>query len=201
MIALPIADRRTRQREATRTEILDAALGLARSQGLAGISMRDLAARVGMRQPSLYTYFDSKNAIYDALFARSWRELGDRLGTLDADLDAGAALRTGARRFVDFCLEEPPRFQLMCQRPVPGFEPSDEAFAAALEVHGSMRAELARWGIGDPAAADVWTALVTGLVNQQLANDPGGDRWIRLIDEMVEMFVDHELQHTGGNRS
>ena len=200
MIALPIADRRTRQREATRTEILDAALELSRTQGLAGISMRDLAARVGMRQPSLYTYFASKSAIYDALFARSWRELGERLVEPDRGLDARAALRAGARAFVDFCVEEPPRFQLMCQRPVPGFEPSAEAYAPALEVHAAMQAELARRGITDPAAADIWTALITGLVNQQLANDPGGDRWTRLIDEVVEMFVRHEAHNTEENR-
>jgi hypothetical protein len=36
---------------------------------------------------------------------------------------------------------------------------------------------------------DLWTALVTGLVDQQVSNDPGGDRWSRLIDESMEMFV------------
>ena len=30
-----------------------------------------------------------------------------------------------------------------------------------------------------------------GLVDQQIANDPGGDRWIRLIDEVVAMFLAH----------
>ena len=35
------------------------------------------------------------------------------------------------------------------------------------------------------------TALVTGLVDQQVSNDPGGDRWIRLIDESIDMFLSH----------
>jgi predicted enzyme related to lactoylglutathione lyase len=35
------------------------------------------------------------------------------------------------------------------------------------------------------------TALVTGLVDQQVSNDPGGDRWIRLIDESIDMFLAH----------
>jgi hypothetical protein len=35
----------------------------------------------------------------------------------------------------------------------------------------------------------MWTALTTGLVSQQIANDPGGDRWVGLIDEAVAMFL------------
>jgi hypothetical protein len=32
---------------------------------------------------------------------------------------------------------------------------------------------------------------MTGLVDQQISNDPGGDRWIRLIDDAVVMFLAH----------
>ena len=35
----------------------------------------------------------------------------------------------------------------------------------------------------------MWTALTTGLVDQQISNDPGGDRWTRLIDDLVTMFL------------
>jgi len=30
---------------------------------------------------------------------------------------------------------------------------------------------------------------MTGLVDQQISNDPGGDRWSRLVDEVVTMFL------------
>ena len=35
---------------------------------------------------------------------------------------------------------------------------------------------------------------MAGLASQQLANDPGGDRYIRLIDDAVTMFADHVLR-------
>ncbi|HTT91316.1 MAG TPA: helix-turn-helix domain-containing protein, partial [Acidimicrobiales bacterium] len=45
------------------TGILACAWKLAREQGIAGVSLHALAREVGMRQPSLYEYYDSKNAL------------------------------------------------------------------------------------------------------------------------------------------
>jgi hypothetical protein len=45
-------------------------------------------------------------------------------------------------------------------------------------------------GITGDEDADVYTALLGGLVNQQLANDPGGQRWRRLIPRVMSMFAD-----------
>ena len=75
MTALPNRDRRAERREATRREILDAAWEIARREGLAAVTLREVAERIGMRSPSLYSHFDSKNAIYDAMFAESWLAL------------------------------------------------------------------------------------------------------------------------------
>ena len=48
-------------------------------------------------------------------------------------------------------------------------------------------------GAGTPEHLDLWTALVGGLATQQVSNDPGGDRWRRLVDRAVDMFVATEL--------
>ena len=50
---------------------------------------------------------------------------------------------------------------------------------------------LALNGVTEPQHLDMWTALLTGLVDQQVSNDPGGDRWARLIDESISMFLSH----------
>ena len=62
MLGNPPRDRRAERREATKAEILDAAWVQVRADGLAALSLRDLARTVGMQAPSLYSYFDSKNA-------------------------------------------------------------------------------------------------------------------------------------------
>ena len=78
MFESPTRNRRAERHEATKAEILEAAWELARTEGLAGLSLRDVARRVGMQAPSLYSYFDSKHAIYDAMFAQGAQEFLDR---------------------------------------------------------------------------------------------------------------------------
>jgi len=193
MIVEPTRDRRAERRESTRAEILEAAWQLARTQGLAGLSLRDVARRIGMRPPSLYWYFDSKQAIYDAMFAEGNRQLLARLAEQDWPADPRALLRLTARVFVEFSAEDVERYQLLSQRTIPDFEPSPGSYALAVEVFEQMRARLAAAGLSDPAQFDLWTAVVAGLAAQQTANDPGGVRWLRLIDEAADMYADHVL--------
>ena len=182
-------DRRAERFEATRQEILDVAWGLVSADGLAGLSMRELGARVGLRAQSLYVYFPSKHAIYDAMFAEANRELLDRRRSLDLDADPVIALRQSARQFVDFCTEDLARYQLLFQRTIPGFEPSEESYSMAREVLNVGRRVLAGVGVTDPADVDLYTGLISGLVAQQNANEPGGDRWTRQLDRAIDMYL------------
>ena len=193
MLEAQTRDRRAERREATRAEILEAAWELARTQGLAGVSLRDVARRIGMRPPSLYWYFESKHAIYDAMFAEGNRQLLERLDAQEWPEEPRAMLRLVARLLVEFSAEDVARYQLLFQRTIPDFEPSRESYALAVEVLEEGRARLAAAGLSDAACFDMWTALVAGLAAQQTANDPGGDRWLRLIDEVVEMYANHVL--------
>ncbi len=191
MLVQPTRDRRAERHEATRTEILDAAWELVRTEGLAGLSLRDLARRVGMKAPSLYSYFDSKHAIYDAMFAQGVREYVGREALVPSTGDPLADLQAGVRFFVGFCTEDPARYQLMFQRTIPGFEPAPETWAMAEEGFERLQERLAAAGVTDERSVDLLTAVGTGLTDQQISNDPGGDRWTRLVDEAIEMFFDH----------
>jgi AcrR family transcriptional regulator len=193
MIVEPTRDRQAERRESTRTEILVAAWELSRTHGLAGLSLRDIARKIGMRPPSLYWYFDSKHAIYDAMFAGGNRQLLARMAEQDWPADPRAILTLSARVFVEFCGEDAERYQLLFQRTIPDFEPSPGSYALAVQVFQKMRARFAAAGLSDPAHFDLWTALVAGLAAQQTSNDPGGDRWLRLIDDAVGMYADHVL--------
>jgi AcrR family transcriptional regulator len=186
-------DRRRARHEATKQEILDAAWSTVRTDGLAALSLRALAHSVDMEPQSLYTYFASKNALYDRMFADSNQELSRRLADANIPGEARGALRAMAELFVQFAAQDQARYQLLFLRTIPGFQPSPESYAIAVDVFASARAILARAGLRDDADFDLWTAVVAGLASQQLANDPGGDRYLRLIDDAVTMFADHVL--------
>lgn len=190
MIDTPIRDRRAERREATKLEILEAAWGLVQADGLAALTLRDLASQVGMQPPSLYSYFESKNAIYDALYLQGNLELLRRFEALPHFDDPADSFRASGRMFVGFAIEDPARAQLMFMRTIPGFEPSPESYGVAVQI-----VELAkeRFGIAGikPESFDLWTAIISGLSFQQIANEPGTDRWIRLVDDAVDMFLGH----------
>ena len=193
-------DRRAERYAATRREILDAAWDLVRADGLASLSMRELGARVGMRAQSLYVYFPSKYAIYDAMFGESNVELLRRLTALPATLDPIEGMRLSARLFLDFCVEDPVRYQLLFQRTIPKFEPSPDAYEPALRILDVVRASLRACGISSGRAFDAWLALTAGIAVQQNANEPGGDRWVRLADELVDMYFEHYRPATTSTR-
>jgi AcrR family transcriptional regulator len=182
-------DRRRARHEATRQEILDAAWTTVRAEGLTALTMRGLARDVGMEPQSLYTYFGSKHAVYDALFAEGNQELLRRLQEVDWPDDPRDLLVQIAEIMFTFDAEDAARSQLLFQRTIPDFEPSPEAYAEAEAVFAHCGGHLARAGITDPDDMDLFTAVVAGLGMQQLANDPGGERWHRLLHRAVDMYV------------
>jgi AcrR family transcriptional regulator len=187
-------DRIAERRTATRREIVDAAWQVARDKGLAQVTLRDVADLVGMRPPSLYTHFPSKNAIYDAMFGDAWSQF---LEYLQAAARAGepvatrAALRYYARVFFDFAVAFPARHQLMNLRTIPDFTPSPQAYAPSVAVLDDFVARMARRGIHGQDDIDLFVAIVSGMVDAQVANDPGGTRWSRLLDRAIDMYSDN----------
>ena len=190
MLDAPNRDRRTERRSATQAEILEAAWGLCAANGLASLSLRDLARQIGLKAPSLYSYFESKNAIYDAMFAQGCQQLLDeRPAHIPSDLLDG--VRVIMRYFVSFCVAAPVRYQLLFQRTIPGFVPSAETFAISQNAMRLTRDWFAEHDLDRPEIVDLFTAVGSGIAAQQNSNEPGGDRWTRLVDDAALMFVRH----------
>jgi AcrR family transcriptional regulator len=196
-------DRRYRRRQETISEVLDVALQLMAEHGVAGLSLGEVARRMGIRPPSLYVYFDSKNALYDAIFARGWRELAEVMEPVEDGAETGVhdLMLRNAETFVRWAVEHPAYSQLMFWRPVPGYEPSPQAYEPA--VHLMQRGRIAFAALRDRGAfrADVdvdellraWTAVTSGVISQQLSNAPNESfdqgRFTTLLPQLVGMYV------------
>ena len=181
------ADRRTQRRE----QILTAAWEIAAESGLTAVTLHEVARRVGIRQPSLYGYVSSKLDLYDAMFAQAYEELFAELDRTTPTGSAREQLIRLSRTILDFGGASLPRQQLLFGRTIPGFEPSPASFALAKRLVDRCVGLLSALGAGSPAHLDVYTSLVAGLAAQQAANDPGGDRYTRHLEEVLTMFLDH----------
>ena len=171
-----------------KAEILETAWVLVREQGLGGLNLRDLAARIGMRAPSLYEYFASKHAIYDAMFAQGYRQFAAVLAEAE-ELPGEDGLGALAHRAMAFMAEDAARYQLLFHRTIPGFTPSPGSYEVSVRQLDRTRAWFDGNGFGAPGALDLFTSLIVGLAGQQIANDPGGDHWAGLVDAAIDMFL------------
>lgn len=195
-------DRRTRRRRATLEEILETSLDVMAEEGVGALSLSEVARRMGVKPPSLYKHVDSKHAVYDLLFAAGSRAHDETVQSVIAGREPSVeTLWAGFEASVRWCVEHPVLTQLMYWRPVPGYEPSPEAFAPSLRSIESLREMLERGveagvlqeGAKGEAAMAMVTCLISGVVTQQLANEPGASfargRFSRHTREAFELFA------------
>jgi AcrR family transcriptional regulator len=182
-----------KRREARVAGIVAYAWKLAREHGISGVSLHALARGVGIRQPSLYGYFDSKDALYDEMFADGNRQLIERLDALKLSRDPRIALKEWLRAFAVFALDDPARYELLFQRHIPGFTPSAASYALAEEVLGRAYSVMRAADVTQQGDIDCLVAVTAGIIDAQLSNDPGGTRWVRHLNRLVDLLVDDAL--------
>jgi AcrR family transcriptional regulator len=191
-----------RRRAAVMDEALDHAVALMTEEGVGALSVSEVARRMGIRGPSLYKYFPSRHAFYDALFARGLAAQQAAVRSAVEGLPRGVPrIRAGAQAVVRWAVEHPALAQLLHWRPVPGFEPSPGAFAAAEGEMVDVRAEFAeavRLGQLAPGSDSddvvrLYTVVLSGLISQQLANQPGASFadgvFSRLTPTAIDLFL------------
>jgi AcrR family transcriptional regulator len=206
MAAEPVGRRQRRRRE-TIEEIIDVAVEVMAENGAAGLALGEVARRMGIKPPSLYVYFDSKNAIYDAVFARGWTALLDSMAPLGQQLDnaddGAALLLIASQHFTRWAVENRPYAELMFWRPVPGYTPSEGAFVPATEMYrrtmqlfGELqRRDVIRVDVDTAEVTTAWTVLISGVISQHLSNEPAqtfaAGRFTRLLPALTSMFLAH----------
>ena len=190
------------RRAAVVDEALSHAVALMVEEGVGALTVSEVARRMGIRGPSLYKYFPSRHAVYDALFLRG---VLAQQAAVDAAVEGTTPgvdrIRAAGRAVVRWAVENPALAQLLHWRPVPGFEPSPQAFAPSLREMDRAREEFAeavrRGELSAEAATEegirLYTVVLSGLISQQLANQPGAafeeGVFSRLTDRALAVFL------------
>lgn len=196
-----LSARQQRNHNAMKQSILDAARSIMRAEGVAALTMQELARKVEIRPPSLYHYFVSKMEIYDILFRHGFDLFGETMQKAGSQAESFSQdFRLSMEAYMTFALENPDLFQLCFERHVPGFVPSEESlqvsFAALTRASERINARLERGeftpNMSLPKAMDLTSAMMHGLTALHLANEPhlplGQGRFGSLISEAVLIF-------------
>src|SRR4051794_2206270 len=145
--------RRRLPRAEREPQMVDAALALFTERGFDAVSMDEIAARVGVTKPMLYSYFGSKEGLYLACIERAARPMMAAMQTaVVAEADPDRRLWAGLRSFlgwVDDHREVWARF--FVQASARGGAPAERVE----EMSRELGATLAELFVGTAAAAGV----------------------------------------------
>jgi AcrR family transcriptional regulator len=160
---IPESNEVTKKTKGARTtrRIMDVAEDLFAEQGYDGTSLRQIAARAGIRQPGLYNHFAGKRALYEAVL---FRALNPMAQALSQHMDSASSLReyTDLPAVITDLLLEHPQMAALFQRAMQG----DSTSVGNQLVNGWLE-RLFNQGMSNLEAFGGVTAVGTGNPNEQ----------------------------------
>jgi AcrR family transcriptional regulator len=173
------SSRRQRNREHTIQTILDISREIMREQGVAALSMHEIARRMEMRPPSLYNYFLGLMDIYDALFRFGFEQWDIYVKEYTKDAKTWQdEIQLSMEAYMTFAMKNPELFQLCFLRPVPGFVPSEESLKISFGILERLYTQIAHLqeeldtDLPPNQLADLVIAIIHGLTSLHMANEP-----------------------------
>ncbi|MFN8641736.1 MAG: TetR/AcrR family transcriptional regulator [Candidatus Binatia bacterium] len=129
--------------EARRDQVLRAAEALFARSGYRGVGLREIAAQVGIRAPSLFKHFKSKHALYNAVLQSIFARLADVAARLEGDRPFSARLEDFVNAYVDLAATDPNVSQLLFRELMERSEAMEpDARAAAYDIYRRIDAFL-----------------------------------------------------------
>jgi AcrR family transcriptional regulator len=112
--------RRAREKEMLRQDILDAARELFVTEGYENVSMRRIAEKIEYSPTTIYLYFEDKAALLHALCEETFARLANRTEAITKQYpDPIDGLRRGCRAYIEFGLKHPNHYRVTFMTPPP----------------------------------------------------------------------------------
>lgn len=126
-------------REATLEEIKSIARKQMMQEGTASLSLRAIAAEMGMTAPALYRYYDNRDNLITALVLDAYNSLADFLEAAVAGVPEhayGERLMKACLAYREWALVQPADYILIFGNPIPGYQAPEITRPAAFRVFG-----------------------------------------------------------------
>lgn len=114
-----IHERKARQKEELREQILEAAKKLFLEKGIAHTTIRNIATEIEYSVGTVYLYYQHKNEILHDLHQKGFRQLGGEMRVLANVSDPMERLKALGRVYLRFALENPDMYDLMFNMKAP----------------------------------------------------------------------------------
>jgi AcrR family transcriptional regulator len=108
-----IAERKLRDRQARRAQIISAARRIAELEGWANVTVRRLSDEISYSQPVLYAHFGSREGILAAVAIEGFHELGLALEKARKRMKRGSAVESVAAAYLEFAASSPALYEVM----------------------------------------------------------------------------------------
>jgi AcrR family transcriptional regulator len=180
------------KRGLTADAVIDAAAAIADEEGLAAASLATVAARLKIRSPSLYHYFDGTAGLRRALALRSAEELANVMHDAVAARNGGAALRALARAYRLFARSHPGLYAALLPAPKPGED--DALYSALARPVAIVAAVLTELGVPPRRTVPTIRALRSFLHGFVTLERDGGFGMPDDVDASFDAGVEHFLR-------
>lgn len=108
-----IAERKLRDKQARRTQIIRAAREIAEVEGWASVTVRRLADEISYSQPVLYTHFENREGIVAAVAVEGFHELGLAMEKARKRVRRGSTVEAVAAAYLEFAAASPALYEAM----------------------------------------------------------------------------------------
>jgi len=108
-----IAERKQRDREARRAQIISAARRIAELEGWPSVTVRRLSDEISYSQPVLYGHFESREGILAAVAIEGFQEIGLALEKARKRAKPGKMVESVASAYLEFAASSPALYEVM----------------------------------------------------------------------------------------
>lgn len=168
-------------------DVVEAAAEIADRGGLEAVTLASVAARLGIRSPSLYAHVESLDGLRRRLALRAAGELGGALRGAAEGRAGIEALREVARAYRRFAREHPGWYEAAQRAVRPGED--DELYAALAEAAMPAIRALAESGVAEGERVHLARAFRAALHGFVALERVGGFGMPESVDESFERLV------------
>ncbi|NJM54334.1 MAG: TetR/AcrR family transcriptional regulator [Blastocatellia bacterium] len=165
-----IAERRERQKENLRQEILDVAREMFATEGYESVSMRKIADKIEYSPTTIYLYFKDKNDLLYQICEETFAQLGQEIRAIsEPETDLLVRLYKGLRAYIEFGIAHPHHYKVTFMNPLFSHPTDEYHFEGSMgertfdflrsEVATCMQAGVIRSGDVDAISQAIWAGI------------------------------------------